>query len=333
MVSNTKPILFYRPSAINKYPVFMFQLGANSFGSNIINRHTYDIFLKHLASYGFVIIVIDVSQAGYPNGTSFKEIHTWYNEKCTDVNHWLYQYADTNKFVIGGHSNGGVNASALLVERPSEINGIVFWDSYPNPGVLGIGAHDVSNYPENVLIMTADENTPETYKSGFEKFTNSSCKSFINIEGLDHGGFGDYVLASQPVGSIGRENATATIRHFFVSWFLSRYKYDSNANQKFSNAIYQPNTTKEFINNCNILEINQNQIEDFKIFPNPAHDFIKIKSENIIDIEIFNSIGQSIIKQNKLYNTSIDISYLKKGLYIISISDNKSKTIKKIIIE
>ena len=102
----SSPLLFFYPQTAGTYPVFMFQLGANGFGSSVINRHTYDLFMQNLASYGFVVIVIDDSQAGFPNGESYIETHDWFKNKVIDTVHWLNSYADTTKVVIGGHSNG-----------------------------------------------------------------------------------------------------------------------------------------------------------------------------------------------------------------------------------
>ncbi|MEI7597315.1 MAG: T9SS type A sorting domain-containing protein [Bacteroidota bacterium] len=323
MTAISVPLLFYYPQTTGNYPVFMFQLGANGLGSSVINRHTYDLFMKHLASYGVVVIVIDDSQAGFPNGTTFKAAHTWYKSKCIDNNHWLSTYADVDKFIVGGHSNGGVNASALLVDRPTEVNGIVFFDSYPSPGTFGFGAHDVSNYTGKELTMAANENVPDTYKGGYTQFTSSTCKTYVNIEGLDHGGFGDYVLASQPVGPIGRENATASIRHFFVSWILSEFTNNSNATIQLATTSLHPTTTKEFLNDCGTVGTREPEKKSIVIYPNPVNDFLYI--ENCLansDIKIYNTTGQIVYEvDNKQGNISIDLSSYSKGMYLLKITD------------
>ena len=335
MTAISVPMLFYYPQTVGTYPVFMFQLGANGIGSSVINRHTYDLFMKHLASYGFVVIVIDDSQAGFPTGTTFKAAHTWYKSKCLDNNHWLSSYADVNKFVVGGHSNGGVNASAILVDRPSEIHGIVFLDSYPSPGTFGIGVHDVSGYTGKELTMAADENVPDTYKGGYELFTSATCKTYINVAGLDHGGFGDYVLASQPVGSIGRDNATATIRHYLVSWFLSEFYDNSVAAQNLATTALQPNTTKEFLNDCGMVSIIESVSDNTSIYPNPVSDFLSIKSDTPINnIIIYNASGQEVYNNDILQiNDVIDIRNLPCGLYLLKYSESISGSVfsKKII--
>lgn len=326
MTDLSVPILYYHPETEGTYPVFMFQLGANGFGSSVINRHTYDLFMKHLASYGFTVIVIDDSQAGFPSGTSFKNVHDWYKDNITDPNHWLATYADPDKLVIGGHSNGGVNASALLVDRPTEIDGIVFMDSYPSPGLLGLGAHDVSGYTGKELTMTANENNPEESKDGYEAFTSTECKTYVSITGLDHGGFGDYDLDSQPVGSIGREDATATIRHFLVSWMLTEFKDDAIASTELGTTSLQPNTVTEFLNNCEAAfatNIENQELENVLIFPNPFKNQIAFSGiDENMNIEVFNAVGKLVFQKNNISaNTVIDLGDLSKGIYFIKALD------------
>ena len=236
--------------------------------------------------------------------------------------------------VIGGHSNGGVNASALLVDRPTEINGIIFMDSYPSGGVFGIGAHDVSGYTGKILTMSANENDPTANIDGWNKFINSSCKTYVDITGLDHGGFGDYVLAAQPIGPIGRVDATATIRHFLVSWMLSEFNGDTQASNQLMTISLHPNTIQNFVNDCGSLPTGINtetSSTTASIFPNPATNNITITTELAAsEISITNTTGQNVYQ--KTINKSslkIDVQNFPKGIYFVNVNNH----IKKLIIK
>jgi predicted dienelactone hydrolase len=63
----TPALLTYRPTTGGDYPVLLFQPGANGFGDDAIDVNTYDLYMEHLASYGYVVVVIDDMQGG-PNG-------------------------------------------------------------------------------------------------------------------------------------------------------------------------------------------------------------------------------------------------------------------------
>jgi len=91
-----------------------------------------------------------------------------------------------------------------------------------------------------------------------------------------------------------------------------------------------------FASLSNSLSVQEEQLTNVRIFPNPANDFIKIETKNHIkNIIIYNEIGQ-IVKHFKIKNkfkTDISIKHLKKGIYFVQISTEKNYILKKIIKE
>jgi choice-of-anchor B domain-containing protein len=81
----------------------------------------------------------------------------------------------------------------------------------------------------------------------------------------------------------------------------------------------------------NFLAVEDIQIEQFTIFPNPADNFLTIKSQNaaIVSISIYNTIGQEVLTFNNpnTFARAIDISSLTKGMYFVNINGNTSKKI------
>jgi hypothetical protein len=75
---------------------------------------------------------------------------------------------------------------------------------------------------------------------------------------------------------------------------------------------------------------------DIQIYPNPFQNFLTIdigkNNYKHLDIELFNNIGQSILKKrcfsNKMY---VEMSNYPKGNYIISISNGMDEVLKKIV--
>ncbi len=88
----------------------------------------------------------------------------------------------------------------------------------------------------------------------------------------------------------------------------------------------------------NIQTLYPTQNSDFKIFPNPASDFVTIYSEKINEsatIKIFDVLGNEL-KSNKTeqkIDVSINVSDLANGIYFITISTKSISVSQKLIIQ
>ncbi|WP_299060225.1 family 16 glycosylhydrolase [uncultured Polaribacter sp.] len=71
----------------------------------------------------------------------------------------------------------------------------------------------------------------------------------------------------------------------------------------------------------------------FLVYPNPASNFISIKSKNFIDkIEIYSCIGQLVLKEEKI-TKNLNINNLQSGLYLMKIYANNKVATQKILIK
>lgn len=75
--------------------------------------------------------------------------------------------------------------------------------------------------------------------------------------------------------------------------------------------------------NCNVLDVNEFEIKDISIFPNPTTNTITIKGiQQDYKIEVYNIIGQKIIEKNITPdNNTINVSHLSNGAYILKLKD------------
>lgn len=76
------------------------------------------------------------------------------------------------------------------------------------------------------------------------------------------------------------------------------------------------------------LNDNKNKVADFKLYPNPANNFLMIESPEKGVISILNISGKTIIKTNSSEGvTKLDVSSFANGFYLIKIDNNRiSKT-------
>jgi len=74
---------------------------------------------------------------------------------------------------------------------------------------------------------------------------------------------------------------------------------------------------------------------NFKVYPNPAKDYISIQSNNIKinSVEVYNVIGKRLLISTELNDSKLNISNLNAGVYLLKISANERTLVKKVIIE
>ena len=70
----------------------------------------------------------------------------------------------------------------------------------------------------------------------------------------------------------------------------------------------------------NPISINEIEKKQLHLFPNPCKDFLNIGNLSSFEFQIFNSIGQELIN-GRSYG-EINVSKLKKGIYIIKVENN-----------
>lgn len=74
--------------------------------------------------------------------------------------------------------------------------------------------------------------------------------------------------------------------------------------------------------------VNESNIQNIKVYPNPAKDQITISGIETSDIEIFDITGRLVLKQQITEDQQIDVSNLSKGMYFIKNNQHTIKFIK-----
>lgn len=117
-------------------------------------------------------------------------------------------------------------------------------------------------------------------------------------------------------GTISTDNKTITI--------VPDNQLKANTNYSVELSGVQSNEGVEVVNavtsftTVKAVDINENPFNSFEIYPNPANDFITIKTGNNGIITIMDVAGKTIYTQSvQLGETIIDISNINSGLYLI----------------
>jgi len=104
-------------------------------------------------------------------------------------------------------------------------------------------------------------------------------------------------------------------------------------------AFIQHNVTKSVMQSANSIEtataaVNNYTFDSVNIYPNPTRGIINITTDREIKVSFTDMLGRVVYtKDNIVEETTLDISELEKGIYIVSISDGEHKGTQKIIIE
>ncbi|RKE95040.1 T9SS type A sorting domain-containing protein [Ichthyenterobacterium magnum] len=83
--------------------------------------------------------------------------------------------------------------------------------------------------------------------------------------------------------------------------------------------------------NFSTLDVNDSELIEFSIYPNPTSDYITIQSTKTVDnVEIYDLLGKLVMSSSKKH---IDVKSLSSGAYLVKVKIDDKITVKKIIKE
>ncbi|WP_226668968.1 alpha/beta fold hydrolase [Metabacillus litoralis] len=139
-----------------------------------VEPEAYSYYGKQLANKGYLVVIPKVRF----NFALFD------SNKATKI---IENYPSIGKWVIGGHSLGGVAAVKFAYEHPKKIDGVFLLGSYPSEG------NDLSKTNTPILSIYAEMDGLTTVEKINEtkKFLSSNA-TMHEIKGGNHGQFGVY---------------------------------------------------------------------------------------------------------------------------------------------
>src|SRR5690606_16924216 len=84
-----------------------------------------------------------------------------------------------------------------------------------------------------------------------------------------------------------------------------------------------------------VLGTNEVMSHNISIVPNPTTGIVRLMAKENVDVQIYDLTGKNVFNQNQVSsNTTLDLTGLGKGIYLVKIKDEKgSQTIKKLIMK
>ena len=83
----------------------------------------------------------------------------------------------------------------------------------------------------------------------------------------------------------------------------------------------------------NTAGLDDNDLNSLKMFPNPANDYLNFSSNSSenLDIQIFDMLGKSVLRKENI-GSSVDISKLNSGVYLIQIISGTKTSTRQLIV-
>lgn len=164
MVTNERFITF-QPVGVNPSVGFIFYPGGR------VDARSYAPPLREIAARGYLVVLVPVRL----------------NLAFFDVNAAepvLAAHPEIEHWVVAGHSLGGVAAS-LFVGSHSQVQGLVFWASYP-------ADESLKDSDLQVLSIYGTRDMAGTAKFEETRVLNPASTQYVVIDGGNHAQFGDY---------------------------------------------------------------------------------------------------------------------------------------------
>lgn len=166
---------------------------------------------------------------------------------------------------------------------------------------------DLDTDPDNSVFIAWEADT-----------TGSPSTSFDVYLGIDPTNL--VLLGTTPFSSVNITNIE----------YGTQYYWQIVAKNNVGDSVGSPVWT--FTTEANPLSVDDKTIKTVAVYPNPFRNILTIDTKDSIDtIVVINQLGQTVLKLEKelIVNNSVDLSTLKKGLYVLNIkSQNKIQSIK-----
>lgn len=95
-----------------------------------------------------------------------------------------------------------------------------------------------------------------------------------------------------------------------------------------------------FYDNIELYETSTLSVDDvfasnFKVYPNPAQDYIQIESRDVqvSSVEMYNLVGKKLISETNLVDSKLNISSLSTGVYLLKVNAEGRSLNKRIVVE
>ncbi len=209
-----------------------------------------------------------------------------------------------------------------------ELDGISTWNIYDSVSSLDNDGPGTEYGYGQINIATA-------YTAAPSMFDGPSTSTWLSIDDGSSSTANIYYIARQNSSTgytindwmAGQTNSTSVRPNWTFTGDLPRVHPDALASTSL------PDSTFGGPNNA-VLSVNEVFATNFKIYPNPASDYINIESKSVkvSSVDMYNVLGAKVLS-SELTEDRVNVSNLVKGVYFMKINTLDGSLTKKVIID
>ena len=226
-----------------------------------------------------------------------------------EAGYYTLKNVNSNK-LLDVQAHNAVNGALLYQYSENQIEDSQKWLFTP----LGTGEYTIQSYADENLYVEAAGNNNEELLRLTNQYTGAINQKFRVVQ--------------SPNGKIliypSIQNNVFEIP--FAYTFDYQVKLWPNTNHNCQRWIATPFEPSLSVSSENTFTVN--------MYPNPASNYIQFKGHHIINVDIFNEMGQNIVSyknQNASEDPIIELSGLSSGIYFVKISGQNGIAFKKLI--
>ena len=232
-----------------------------------------------------------------------------------------------------------------------------WYHAYPEHDTDGECSFTILDYAGNELFTSSEleDGIFMTYENNCEE-APLTCYPVQNLQGEYqwHNGeeYGAYISWDRP-------DITANLHHFKVLRSTGAYKdevlvaeipYDGNNSYEYFDNTYDLIQSEYVYYSVNcvyirgeeqcesewsdvgfwITDIEENTDKNIDVYPNPTNGLLNIEGQGTMHISVSNLLGQALQETTASGNTTLDMSRLESGMYLIRIESENGVTIQKV---
>lgn len=217
----------------------------------------------------------------------------------------------------------------------------VIWFDFDTTNTLTVTAPDDENNSNNTATTTFEKAVDATTTVEMELHTDAygtECR--WNVKDYE----GNILYSGGPYGNNQTINETFDLpSNCYTFNIIDTYGdgggpvtlTDSDGTVIYTtNGVYGSGEARQFSTDMFVMGVNQNDLENISLYPNPTSSIIYLKNAENSNIQVYDVLGKLIMTENNISSSEkeINVSSLQTGTYFMKISKDNAVTTKRFIV-